>query len=347
MAKVRVAQVGVALIHAPKFRDSLMYLNDEIDLVGFYDPEADSDAVRATMKPDVAHIPFYDSIEELLREAKPDVVMVSGYSRDMPGWLLQAAEAGVHCWIDKPFAVHSDQLLPVKAVIECNNLVFSCGYTWRFDPTSVLIKETFDAGLLGRGFAIEIRYFGGNILNADLSHWRFDPTLSGGGFLNWIGCHWVDLMRYWAGSEVTEVTALEANVSGRPVEVEDASFVSLRFANGMIGSLANGNLLPSGSENTFRVMGARGVASWSPADQSCTITSTHPAWEAAPKRTFAFPRADLPGYGGHGANVLRALCRAIRGEGSSGFTIDDAIASLRIIEAAHESARTGRLVRME
>ena len=139
MAKVRVAQLGVALIHAPKFRDSLIYLSDEIDLVGFYDPDADSDAVRATMKPDVAHIPFYDSIEELLREAKPDVVMVSGYSRDMPGWLLQAAEAGVHCWIDKPFAVHSDQLLPVKEAIERNNLVFSCGYTWRFDSTSVLI----------------------------------------------------------------------------------------------------------------------------------------------------------------------------------------------------------------
>jgi myo-inositol 2-dehydrogenase/D-chiro-inositol 1-dehydrogenase len=347
MKKVRVAQIGLTLIHAPRFRDSLIYLQDEIDIVGFWDPEANSDAVRATMKPDVAHVPVYDSIEELLREAKPDVVMISGYPRDMPAWMLQAAEAGVNVWADKPYAVHSSQLLPVKAAIERNNLIFSCGYTWRFDPTSVLIKETFDAGLLGRGLAVEIRFFGGNLIGRDLSHWQYDPALSGGGMLNSLGCHWFDLMRHWTGSDVTEVTALEANVSREPIEVEDAAFVSLRFANGMIGSLATGNLLPSGSENTFRLMGSQGAVSWSPADQSCTITSTNPAWEAAPKRTFAFPRADLPGYGGHGATVLRALIRALRGEAPSGFTIDDPIKSLQIIEAAHESSKTGEVVRLE
>ncbi len=347
MKKIRVAQIGLTLIHAPRFRDSLIYLQDEIDIVGFWDPEANSDAVRATMKPDVAHVPVYDSIDELLREAKPDVVMISGYPRDMPGWMLQAAEAGVNVWADKPYAVHSSQLLPVKAAIERNNLIFSCGYTWRFDPTSVLIKETFDAGLLGRGLAVEIRYFGGNLIGRDLSHWQYDPALSGGGILNSLGCHWFDLMRHWAGSDVTEVTALEANVSREPIEVEDAAFVSLRFANGMIGSLATGNLLPSGSENTFRLMGSQGSVSWSPADQSCTIVSTHPAWEAAPKRSFAFPRADLPGYGGHGANVLRNLVRALRNEAPSGFTIDDPIKSLQIIEAAHESAKTGIVVRLD
>ena len=56
------------------------------------------------------------------------------------------------------------------------------------------------------------------------------------------------------------------------------------------------------------------------------------------------PSATLPGYGAAGAQLLRAFFRAIRGEGSSGYTIDDAIASLRAIEAAHESARTGKTV---
>ena len=48
MKKIRVAQIGLTLIHAPRFRDSLIYLKDEIDIVGFYDPEAQSEAVRAT-----------------------------------------------------------------------------------------------------------------------------------------------------------------------------------------------------------------------------------------------------------------------------------------------------------
>ena len=346
MMKLRVAQIGVAAIHAPMYRDSLVYLGDDIEIVGFYDPEPQSETVRATIKPDVAHVPFYDTVDELLARAKPDVVMVSGYCRDMPGWLLQAAEAGTHVWVDKPFAVHSDQLAPVKAAIERNNLVFSCGYSWRFEPTSNLIKQTYDAGLLGNGFAVEIRFFSGSLVGSDLTHWRFDPALSGGGILNWLGCHWIDLMRFWTGAEVTAVTATEANVSGAPVEVEDIAFVSLTFANGMIGSLNIGNLLPSGSENSFRLYGSQGSVSWTPAEERCTIVSTDRAWEAAPTRVFEFPRANLPGYGGPGAALLRALVGAIRGEGSSGFVIDDAITSLRIIEAAHESAKTGRTVKL-
>ena len=344
--KVRFAQIGVAAIHAPMYRDSLVYLGDDIEIVGFYDPDPHSEPVRSKIKPDVAHVPFYDTVDALLTQAKPDVVMVSGYSRDMPGWLLQAAEAGVHVWVDKPFAVHAAQLEPLKAAIERNNLVFSCGYSWRFDPTSRLIKETFGAGLLGSGFAVEIRYFGGSLVGRDLTHWMFDPALSGGGILNWLGCHWIDLMRFWTGAEVTAVTAIEANVSGAPIAVEDAALVSLAFANGMIGSLSIGNLLPSGSENTFRLFGSRGSVSWAPAEERCTIISTDRAWEAAPKRVFEFPRANLPGYGGAGAALLRAFIGAVRGEGTSGFVIDDAIASLRIIEAAHESARTGRTVRL-
>lgn len=346
MKKLHVAQIGVEAIHAPKYRDSLVYLGDVVEIVGFYDPEPQSESVRATIRPDVAHVPFYDTIDDLLTQARPDAVMVSGYSRDMPGWLLQAAEAGVHVWVDKPFAVHSDQLAPVKAAIERNNLAFSCGYSWRFDPTSQLIRQTYASGLLGKGFAVEIRFLIGNLTGSDFSHWRFDPALSGGGILNWLGCHWIDLMRFWAGAEVTTVTATEANVSGAPVEVEDTALVSLTFDNGMIGSLNIGHLLPSGSENTFRMYGSQGSVSWAPVDEQCTIISRHRDWEAAPERVFRIPRATLPGYGGAGAALLRAFFGEIQGEGSSGFVIDDAIRSLQIIEAAHESAKTGRAVNL-
>ena len=42
--------------------------------------------------------------------------------------------------------------------------------------------------------------------------------------------------------------------------------------------------------------------------------------------------------------LIKAFAAAIRGEGQSGYTIDDAIKSLQIIEAAHEAARTGQTV---
>jgi predicted dehydrogenase len=104
--------------------------------------------------------------------------------------------------------------------------------------------------------------------------------------------------------------------------------------------------LPSGNEIYLALRGSDGAVKWDPDEERCTITSTHPSWEAAPTRTFAMPGANLPGYGGAGARLIRAFAAAIRGEGSSGYSIDDAIKSLQIIEAAHESARTGRAVTM-
>ena len=47
MRKLRFAQAGVSLMHANMYRDTLMLLSAEIELVGFYDP--DPDAVQPTL----------------------------------------------------------------------------------------------------------------------------------------------------------------------------------------------------------------------------------------------------------------------------------------------------------
>jgi predicted dehydrogenase len=347
VTKLRFAQIGLSLIHAPRYRDSLVFLGDDIDIVGFYDPDPDSEAVRSQLKADVAHVPVYATIEELLAEARPDAVMISGYCRDMPAWMELAAKAGVHVWADKPFAVHSSQLLPAKEAIEANGLVFSCGYSWRFEPISREIKRVYDAGLLGKPFSVDARFLAGMVTVREPLQWTLDPALFGGGILNSLGCHWFDLMRFWTGAEVVQVSAIEANVSGEPMAVEDGASVALRFDNGMLGNLYTGNFLPSGSDGTLGLNGSTGSVKWNIREDFCTIMSSHRDWEAAPTRTFTMPKAQLPGYGAAGAGLLRAFIAAIRGEGSSGFTIDDPINSLRIIEAAHESSRTGRTVRLE
>jgi predicted dehydrogenase len=339
---VRFAQAGVTAIHASMYRDTLLMLPDDVEIVGFYDP--DPETVRKSLKPAVQDVPFYASIPELIEQARPDVVMVSAYCRDMPGWMLQVVQAGVHVWAEKPFAVHSSQLLPVAEAIERNQLLFSCGYSWRFHPISRLIKETYDAGLLGKPYSVDFSLITTSVRRRGLGHWAFNPELSGGGILNWLGCHWFDLMRFLTSSEVVQVAAIEANVSGEPVAIDDGATVSLRFANGMVGSLHCGFFTPGDAEEIIRFWGSGGWAKWNVDEHDCTIKSVSPAWETAPVRNFKLPPPDVGGYGPEGLAQIKALVSAIRGEGSTGYTIGDAIKSLQIIEAAHESARTGRTV---
>jgi predicted dehydrogenase len=153
-------------------------------------------------------------------------------------------------------------------------------------------------------------------------------------------------MRYLTSSEVTKVSAIEAKVSDHPFEIEDAATVSLQFVNGMIGSLHTGFFTPGDSELSIGLRGSEGWVKWDEQSNSCTIKSTHPAWASTPLRKFDLPTATYPGYGAEGRALIKAFAAAIRGEGQSGFTVDDAIKSLQIIEAAHSSARTGKMVEL-
>ena len=342
MKKLRFAQAGVSLMHANMYRDTLMLLPDELELVGFYDP--DPEGVKANLKADVQGVPFYDSLADLLSQGRPDAVMVSTYLKDMPSWMLQVAEAGVHVWGEKPFAVHSSQLAPVAEAVRRNNLHFSCGYTWRFHPIANLIKRTWASGLIGKPYSIELRFLTSSVAKRNPQTWYFSREQAGGGILNWLGCHWLDLMRYLTGAEVARVAAIEANVGGHAIDVEDAAAVSLGFDNGMIGSLHAGYFTSGDGEISIGLRGSQGWVKWEVDEGQCTIKSTHPDWSAAPTRRFDIPSAPVPGYGAEGRSSIQAFAAAIRGEGSSGYTVEEIIKSLQIIEAAHESAAEGKTV---
>ena len=342
--KVRFAQAGVTAIHANMFRDTLMLFPDDIEVVGFYDP--DPDTARGRLKPNAQAVPFYGSIPELIEKAKPDAVMVSAYPRDMPGMAQQVVDAGVNLWMEKPFATHSRHLAPIAQAVERQGLVFSCGYSWRFHPIAQLIKQTYDDGLLGKPYSIDFRFLTTSVTRRNPQNLSFKNEMTGGGILNWLGCHWFDLMRYLTSSEVTRVAAIEANVGGHPIDVEDAAAVSLQFANGMIGSLHTGFFTPGDNETDMGIRGSLGWARWNVDENAVTIKSSDPSWATAPQRRFDITTTKMDGYGAEGYALIKAFVQAIRGEGESGYTVQDAIRSLQIIEAAHEAARTGKTVEL-
>jgi predicted dehydrogenase len=97
-------------------------------------------------------------------------------------------------------------------------------------------------------------------------------------------------------------------------------------------------------EISFGLRGSAGWVKWEEESKSCIIKSTHSAWAGAPLRKFDVPTTTILDYGDEGRARIKAFAAAIRGEGSSGYTVEDASKSLQIIEAAHASAHTGKMV---
>jgi predicted dehydrogenase len=338
---VRVAQLGVLHSHAAAYRESLLHL-PEARLVACYDP--DPAAARARLGPALAALPLYDRLPELLARERPEAVLVTLPSDAAPAAVVACADAGAHCFVEKPVARGAAELAPVEDAVRRNGVAFHLGYTRRFTAPGSTLRALVEQGLLGEIQSVEGRWITSSVRSRDPGHYAFSRARSGGGILHWLGCHWLDLMRYVTGLEVVGVSGVLATLSGEAIDVEDTAALAPRFANGAVGSL-HAAYTAGGDDLSFVLRGSRGWARWERSLPEITAYSEHPRWSAAPRRTLTFQLPALPGYGGAaGHESIRRFFAAFREGGAPMFTTEDARRVLEVLDAAAESSRTGRYV---
>lgn len=232
--------------------------------------------------------------------------------------------------------------------------VFYAGYCWRFDPLVQQIRSLVQGGILGQLWSIEMHWITSRVgrregepAHRDPRSYLFRSQVSRGGMLQWLGCHFLDLMVHVTQQPVASVMAMTARQTTGEIEVEDTATCLLRFGSGMLGSLHVGYLLPYGGQMALGLRGSLGWVHWDAmAGRSFTAHSESPGWIAAPTRVFDFPSPALPTYGaGTGELLLRDFVRCIEENAAApAYTIADALHVLRVLDAAYESAASGQAV---
>jgi predicted dehydrogenase len=208
-------------------------------------------------------------------------------------------------------------------------------------------------GVFGRLMAVEARLVTSQVRFRDPTHWLFTRDRGGGGILHWLGCHFLDLLRYVLQDEVREVAAMTATLNGFPIEVEDTAALVLRWESGAVGTFAAGYHLPrsvagySGAtyDNLIAARGEAGRFEWRPTRdrEILTVESIHPDWATAPERELRFDLEPSQAYGGaYGLEFLHRFLDDARSGRPQLAGAGDALAVLQIIEAAYRSAQTGR-----
>jgi predicted dehydrogenase len=189
----------------------------------------------------------------------------------------------------------------------------------------------------------------------DPTLWLFRRDLAGGGIATWLGCHWLDLLRYTTGQEVDDVTALTANVGGESIDVEDVASASLRLSGGGIVGFYAGYLLAHGQPGyagadydwAFILRGTQGNLALVEEDGEEAVVYERAAPTAsAGREVFRFTSAPSPAYGGGpGLEFVNNLLDAAEsGAGDGPCSIREAGRVLEILDAIYESAGSGRLV---
>ena len=203
-------------------------------------------------------------------------------------------------------------------------------------------------GLLGRLVSVEARWITTSVARRNPRHFLFDRHSSGGGMLHWLGSHWIDFMRWSTSSEIVQVAAVMDTLSGEAIDVEDTAAVSLRFDNGMIGSLHVTYTTDKATDQLFfGLRGTLGWLNWERSGPEIEVRSTHPAWVPGQTRVLRFTSDQVDGYGGIvGITALNRFIAAIREGAAPVFTPDDSLRVLEVLDAAQESSRAGHHVRI-
>jgi len=264
--------------------------------------------------------------------------------------------AGKHLLSEKPAGLTSAEISGLQAAAAQAGVVASVLYARRAHPCVVAARRLVQSGALGPLLTLEARFLTTQVRFRNPASWLFRREQSGGGILLWLGCHCLDLLQYVPDDEITAVGALLATRSGETIDVEDLAMLALRFRSGAIGTFHAGYTLAysgqgyvnlAGYDSYLGFNGRTGRVVWPDLNPRLLVESPPVAGESpAREETFTVPVSTS--YGGSGGeDFFRQFFAAIQGRGAPPTTLADAVRTARIIEAAEESARSGRFVGIE
>jgi predicted dehydrogenase/threonine dehydrogenase-like Zn-dependent dehydrogenase len=154
----------------------------------------------------------------------------------------QALSAGKHVFAEKPLAIHLEELDEVQAAYEQAHLTgpgpqLMVGFNRRFAPQVQKIKALLQVVKEPKSFLMTM-----NAGAIPASHWTQDAAMGGGRIIG-EACHFIDLMRFLAGSPIISIQARRMGDAPGMDVIEDKASITLGFSDGSFGTimyLANG-----------------------------------------------------------------------------------------------------------
>jgi predicted dehydrogenase len=286
-----------------------------------------------------------------------DVVVIAAPNRVHVPLALTALNVGLPVVVDKPIAACvGDALLLIKTAEQTGKLL-TVFHNARWSVPFLTTQQVIASGVLGEIGSYESRMERYRPVPRQ-GAWRErgDPA-EAGGLLYDLGSHLIDQAIHLFGSATHVYAEMDRRRPG--TEVDDDTFVSLRFASGVRARLWMSYVARLAGP-AVRIAGLRGTYVKMDQDlQESALQAGHrpgdSEWSIEPPARWGRLSTDVDGLhvdgpvesvrGGY-EHFYTLLRDALRSGGPPPVDPADALAGLRIIEAAQESARTHTVVRL-
>ncbi|MGE4549427.1 MAG: inositol 2-dehydrogenase [Intestinibacillus sp.] len=193
--------------------------------------------------------------EDILQDPEIEAVLICSSTDTHSDFIIRSAKAGKHIFCEKPVDHDIGRVKAALQAVEDAGVKLQIGFVRRFDHNHRGVYDAIRAGKIGDPHILRIS--------------SRDPEpppvsyvkVSGGIFMDMM-IHDFDMIRFLAGSEVTEVYAKGAVLVDPEIGAAgdvDTALVTLTFANGAIGVIDNSRQAVYGYDQRIEVFGSKGA----------------------------------------------------------------------------------------
>ncbi len=181
------------------------------------------------------------TLDEVLGDPDVEAVLISTPHSTHADLVVEAAGAGKHVFVEKPFTLTVAEAKRAMAATDAAGVVLQVGHNRRRQPANRRLKQMVDSGELGMLHYAEANLSYPKGLNPRTG-WRGDPSESPAGGMTGLGVHMADHLNYLLGP-ASRVAAFSKQIIGVGT-LDDVTTATLEYESGPLAFLGTAMVIP-------------------------------------------------------------------------------------------------------
>lgn len=284
------------------------------------------------------HVEKHGTEYKMIMEDKSiDAVAICSSTDTHSMLIIEAAKAGKHIFCEKPVDYDLKRIAAAIEAVKTAGVKCQIGFNRRFDSNFRAVREMIAGGKIGDLHILRVT-------SRDPAPPPPEYARSSGGMFLDMTIHDFDMAVYLAGSPVEEVFAASAVLVdpeiGKAGDI-DTAVITLRFANGAIGTIDNSRKAVYGYDQRAEAFGSGGMVATANNTPNTAVYSNAEGVCAAKPLYFFLER-----YMDSFIREMIDFIEAVQQNKPTPVTIEDGLVPVLIAMAANKSMKENRPVKI-
>lgn len=277
----------------------------------------------------------YTNYHDLLADPAVDVVSITTHIQDHRDIAVDALRAGKHVLLEKPMAPTAEDCDPILDAARKSRGLFMVGHICRFDPRVAMAKQAIDEGRIGRIISMHAR--------RNLSKVIGKVVCDSISALMGDGIHDTDLMLWFSGARAKSVYAQEVHPDKS--KYPEGGWAMMRLDNDAVAVVESIWYLPETTpyqiDARMEIIGTEGAIYINCGEAGLTV---HDKGGIRMPDTMYWPVVFGDRFGVLTAELRYFADCVLAGRAPERITPEESREAVRVMAAAEESSRTGKLI---